>query len=794
MDEKDLDISMPDEASDSDAARREAIAQARAIRREAAAKEESEKQQAAAEANAILKSAESDPTVQRDFQDNTLSRLFGQLRTPVQSGHPAHRQSNETAAAEPDSDSIVAEIMAEVTANAVLETEKPVFTGRSSDPDTDALVEQIVAEMSTKKNSQSRADADALVDQIIAETAGRSGSRPDFSVEDILAENAAADEAEPEEDYRPDLYEEEIEPEEEPAVMSEEDALTAATDQAIADGEEGAIEAAVEQIAERAVQNAPKQEEPSAPEETPQPEPEKPVSEKKPDPLAAAFAAEEQFNRERRQAIDHSEEMEEAAEQYAEDTAEAKRTVKKLTRKTSRAWQREAARENAKRHLKKTKKVTAAVNFAVCSVLFFGIAIGMAVLERPTVSDEENRMLATMPAFNTEDYLSGKYTEGVSEYYNDTVPMRSTWKSIIGAFRQCFGIQSDMVLHGNAGADPAETEPAVTEPAVTTAPVDDPNMVVTTTQAAETTAPAQTEPEEQEEDGERLSNQILIYKKRAISLFQAGPAQGEAYAGYLNKYQEQLGSGVQVYSLVSPTACSFYTPDNFKSKIRSEEENINYINSCFVGVKPVDAYGALAKHTDEPIFMRTDHHWGSIGAFYAAEEFSKTARVPFARITDYEKVVKEGYVGTMYGYSGDKTIKDNPEEFIYYIPKAQFTTTFFNRSVQNGYEGNFFMNIDKASPVNWYLVYMSGDDHVVRLNTEVKNGRRLVIIKDSYGNALVPWLTSSFEQIDVIDMRYFNKNAISYIKEVGATDVLFAMNSFSANGGNAKKIEKIRTQ
>ena len=89
---------------------------------------------------------------------------------------------------------------------------------------------------------------------------------------------------------------------------------------------------------------------------------------------------------------------------------------------------------------------------------------------------------------------------------------------------------------------------------------------------------------------------------------------------------------------------------------------------------------------------------------------------------------------------------------------------------------------------------MGGDEKITHVTTDVKNGRNLVIIKDSYGNALVPFLTSSFENIYVIDMRYFELNAIDYIKDVNATDVLFAMNTFSATGSNYKELETIRTQ
>ena len=66
--------------------------------------------------------------------------------------------------------------------------------------------------------------------------------------------------------------------------------------------------------------------------------------------------------------------------------------------------------------------------------------------------------------------------------------------------------------------------------------------------------------------------------------------------------------------------------------------------------------------------------------------------------------------------------------------------------------------------------------------------------RESYGNALAPWLTSSFEEIYIMDMRYFHVNAVQAMKDWGITDLLFAMNTFSANGGNAQKMEEIRVQ
>jgi len=88
-------------------------------------------------------------------------------------------------------------------------------------------------------------------------------------------------------------------------------------------------------------------------------------------------------------------------------------------------------------------------------------------------------------------------------------------------------------------------------------------------------------------------------------------------------------------------------------------------------------------------------------------------------------------------------------------------------------------------------VFMGGADRITHITTDCTNDRRLLIIKDSYGNALVPCLTRSFSEIWVIDMRYFEPKVVDFAKEHEITDVLFAMNTFSAMGGNAKNLETI---
>ncbi len=295
-------------------------------------------------------------------------------------------------------------------------------------------------------------------------------------------------------------------------------------------------------------------------------------------------------------------------------------------------------------------------------------------------------------------------------------------------------------------------------------------------------------------EGEMSDTVLVMGNGRGLVCFYGTNAGAERYASYLNSYKERLGDSVNVYTLVAPTAGTYYMPDKYKKSLNVSDEKaiIAHIGSCLNGVTNVDVCEKLEQHKDEHIFSSTDHHWQQLGAYYAAEEFAKAAGVPFADLSTYEKVTLEGYIGTLYGYSKEnQKIKDNPEEFVYYIPSA--TTTVTNYPVNNLSAGTnvpLLTNINGWATVSWYLVF--GTDDIVRhIETDANNGRKLLIVKDSYGNALVPNLVGSFEEIWVTDMRYFKGSLTDFAKENGITDLLFTMNSFSATGGNQNNLPNI---
>lgn len=459
----------------------------------------------------------------------------------------------------------------------------------------------------------------------------------------------------------------------------------------------------------------------------------------------------------------------------------------------------EKKKKAKKETVKPLKPVFASANIIYSAVFFGAVTVAMLALPRPEKSLIEQRTLATFPEFTYEDFINGKYTNGITEFYDDTVPYRDDIKKIAAGIKGLYGVElNDTEIHGQLVAITTEEEelpvvaPVTTESTTTTAGEAAPSGTTAVTTAPVTTTTVTTEKNINEiADGVITNGQVVVKRNDghywAISLF--GGGKGKTYASALNRFHEELGEDVKIYTMIAPTAGEYYLPSNFADYNAIQKNSVDSIASQLdEDIVTVDAISALAEHTDEDIYLRTDHHWQPLGAYYAAEAFAKAADVPFADISTYEKVVKDGYVGTMYAFTESVNILNDPEQFVFYKPSNKYYTYYYDTAYNFDYEFPLFVDMPVGSS---YSTFMGGDMKIVRIETDVKNGRKLLIFKDSYGNAEVPFYTGSFEEIYVCDMRYFDLNAIEFIKENGITDLLFTMCTFSATGPNANGLNVV---
>ncbi|MBQ3054140.1 MAG: hypothetical protein IJC89_04470 [Clostridia bacterium] len=285
---------------------------------------------------------------------------------------------------------------------------------------------------------------------------------------------------------------------------------------------------------------------------------------------------------------------------------------------------------------------------------------------------------------------------------------------------------------------------------------------------------------------------LLIADEKIMEIFKANAQQRDNYADMVSHYRNSLPDDIYVYSMIIPTQIEF-EGDEYKSLSDSQKETIDYIyNKVDSRVKCVNAYDALKNHKNEYIYFRTDHHWTTLGAYYAYREFAQTAKVNIANIKDYEEKKAEGFLGYLYNQAQATELKEKPDTIYYYEKEGQNLTTYAT-AWENGevikYQGKIFSPAPAGTETK-YSLFMGGDHPLLYIPTNVENGRHLMIIKDSYANAFIPWVINSFETVVVCDPRSFGTDIMSVAEEYGITDVLLMNYTFTTTFPDIISLEK----
>ncbi len=484
--------------------------------------------------------------------------------------------------------------------------------------------------------------------------------------------------------------------------------------------------------------------------------------------------------------------------------------------KKTRKKKKESAERAAQRVYKKNHAVYERVNIITIIAVFIFAGLCLVLLNRPTESESEKRTLAEKPTFSLASFMSGEYTSDFTTWFSDTVPAREALVSIASWISDYFGVATP-TFYGDVAVvaddngvslEVVEEEAIVTEVAIEELELEDEIAQATEEEQEEEQVIATVEEEEEEEEfvgdiSDFTNNGIIVdgvemYGDTAgVMLFGGSTTAGKRYAEVISAYKEDLGDDVTVYNMVVPTSVEFYLPKKYKKYSASQWDSIETIYSSYTAdVISIDAYSEIAQHTDEYIYLRTDHHWSQRGAYYAYKAFATILGQDVADIDDtdaYETGTKEGFVGSLYSYTNDTRLKNAPEIFTYYKPTSEYTAYYYDyKTLEETGTGTLFY--DLASGSNCYGMFLGGDALHVKAVTGLNTGRKIAVFKESYGNAFIPFLVDSFDEIYVIDIRYFGTNAVQFIKDNGITDVLFLNNAFAANTDSLIDcIEKLRT-
>ena len=292
---------------------------------------------------------------------------------------------------------------------------------------------------------------------------------------------------------------------------------------------------------------------------------------------------------------------------------------------------------------------------------------------------------------------------------------------------------------------------------------------VSTDEPDEPETPEATTPDEEEEEshGEyTTAGSIIIQGDNAMDIPTASNDIIDSYAQAVNNLSVALGKDVRTISLVTPNSGQFYSDKEFHTGIHDQKA---MIERCYGGMNDdivtVDAYTPLAAHKDEYLFFRTDHHWTQLGAYYAYTAFCEAAGFEAVPLEKFETGVYENFVGSMYTYTSaypqSEALKNNPDTLTYYLPIVETHARYYadaDFANSTAYPVSVVYRGITEEETNKYMCFLGGDHPGMTIECDVPGGKTCLVLKESYGNAFIPFLTSHYSKIYVIDPREFNQD------------------------------------
>jgi len=253
------------------------------------------------------------------------------------------------------------------------------------------------------------------------------------------------------------------------------------------------------------------------------------------------------------------------------------------------------------------------------------------------------------------------------------------------------------------------------------------------------------------------------------------------YADNINAIADAVAGTATVYMLPAPLSSGITLPDAlygkdiFSDQKAAEDGIIGFMNDNVVSV-PLNK--AMMAHRGEYIYFRTDHHWTATGAYYAYAEFCKLAGKTPTPLESYETEEFPGFLGTFYRDTNEsRYLGDNPDTVVAYHPLSADATLDYTD--KNGQVIRWPIIYDQSNaPASYkYGTFVGGDQpYTIIKNPALTDGSSCVVVKESFGNAFVPFLVDHYETVHVIDYRYWEGSVSDFVKTNGVDDVLFVNN------------------
>jgi hypothetical protein len=433
-------------------------------------------------------------------------------------------------------------------------------------------------------------------------------------------------------------------------------------------------------------------------------------------------------------------------------------------------------------------------------------------------SARENRRLAGWPTLTLETVLEGSYTRDIDRWLVDHFPLRDALLDLAAELRRARGLDGDVqAFAADALADFGLQPPP---PRATTTTADDSRRVDDDDRAdnddddraaaapgaspapearVDGAAPGDSAVDVPDEasvpDGQRVrangrgvrQRQIVVFDDRALMLQEGDDDDARAFARALNAWAKALPD-VRLAALITPTASHFYLPDEWRARSAPQDQNLAAVQAALAPrIAWVDVTAALAPHVDETIFYRTDHHWTARGAWYAYAAWARVAGVRPVQLDELERRVHPPSLGSLYRITQARALHDRADPVEYWLPAVDYSAERW-LALDQGPRPIRFIVEERAN----YATFLGGDDPLLIARTRAGTGRRVLLVKNSYGNALAPWLLPHFDEVIVVDYRSYVGDVVALARVHGITDVILQNATVTMNArSHARRMREL---
>lgn len=342
-------------------------------------------------------------------------------------------------------------------------------------------------------------------------------------------------------------------------------------------------------------------------------------------------------------------------------------------------------------------------------VLFCGFILFFLLLSfflpDKSFSQRENRYLQTLPKFSFRSLLKGEYTSAFEDYCADQFPFRDEWITLNARYEKLCG--------------------------------------------------------------KKQTNGVYLCGNRLITPFDE-PEKNELDRRCTAVKQFKDSVDIPVTFALIPTASEIYSsllPQGAPNG--SQTAVIEAIGQN--GLVSAPLLTVLEQHREEDIFYRTDHHWTSLGAYYAYTALSESMGfIPESLNSFKPETVSDNFYGTAYSSSGYTWIEpDHIERFVDADAAASVVTYRSGAPA----EGSLYIE-DNLLQKDQYTYFLGGNTPELILTGRNSALPKLVIVRDSYSDSLAPFLLAHFSEIRMIDLRYYLGSVKDYALENSADHVL----------------------